>query len=211
MSGKPALRREFSAVPVAILVSVVVLVFLVGLWGGPWPAAIVLVGFALAVIAGMVAWSSRKAHPRAADAPLVTPKDDAAYRILVIADDRWVSPGSIAELVEHAGGRPVSIFVAAPALESRVGRLTGDQNGYDDATRRLATTIDALRGAGVQVQGEVSSSDPLQAADDALRQFPADEIVFVTNADGHPNWLEDGAVALAGSRYHMPVKHISVS
>jgi hypothetical protein len=46
--------------------------------------------------------------------------------------------------------------VAAPALESRLGRLTEDQNGYDDATRRLKVNLEALRGAGLQAEGHIA-------------------------------------------------------
>lgn len=205
------MRREFSAVPIAIGISAVVLAVLVGIWLGPWPAAIVTVGFALTLIAGMVAWSARAGHPRAADAPQVQPINDGRFRILVVADDRWVSSGSIEEIMSHAAGRPISVFATTPALESRVGRITADQNGYDDATQRLVVTLEALREAGVQADGAVGSNDPLQAADDGLRRFPADEIVFVTHKDGHTNWLEDGVVESADSRYPQPVKHISDS
>jgi hypothetical protein len=201
---------ELSAVPVAVMISGVTLAVLVGLWIGPWTAAIVTVGFALTVIAGLVTWSARRAQPRAAEAARVRLMDDARYRILVVADDRWLASASIDELMSHAGGRPVSFFVTAPALESRVGSLTADQNGYDDATRRLKDTLEALRAAGLQAQGAVGSNDPLQAADDGLRRFPADEILFVTHAEGSTNWLEDGVVATAGSRYETPVKHIAV-
>jgi hypothetical protein len=211
MTGEHPVRREFSAVPIGLGVSAVVLAAALGFWLGPWSTAIVTVGFALTLIAGMVAWSARAARPRAVDAPHVRPISDRRFRILVVADDRWVSSDSIEELMSHAAGRPVSVFATTPALESRVGRITADQNGYDDATQRLAVTLDALREAGVETDGEVGPDDPLQAADDGLRRFPADEIVFVTHEDRPTNWLEDGVVTLADSRYPQPVRHISVS
>jgi hypothetical protein len=204
-------RRELSAVPIAVGIFAIVLAVLGGIWIGPWTAAIVTVGLALTVITALVVWFTRRAHPPAIDTPRAKPRVDARYRILVVADDCRVAPRSIEGLLSNGGGHPVSVFVMAPALESRVGRLTGDQRGYDDAARHLNGVLEALRGAGLEAQGEVGPDDPLQAADDGLRQFPADEIVFVTHPDGHANWLEDGVVAMAGSRYDQPVKHIVAS
>jgi len=57
------------------------------------------------------------------------------------------------------------------------------------------------------VNGTVGSDDPIQAADDALRTFAADELVFVTGR-GKANWLEDDALELARGRYGIPVAHI---
>jgi hypothetical protein len=57
----------------------------------------------------------------------------------------------------------------------------------------------------------VGPEDPLQAADDGLRRFPADEILFVTHPERQANWLEQGVVELADSRYDKPVEHITVS
>ena len=103
------------------------------------------------------------------------------------------------------------MFVITPVHESRLGRLASDQNGYDDATRGLSEVLATLRVAGLEAQGEVGPEDPLQAADDGLRRFPADEILFVTYRDGQTNWLEAGVVELACSRYDQPIEHIAVS
>lgn len=210
MKGRHETLRELSAVPIAIVVSAGGLAVLAGIWIGPWPAATVTVGFALTVIAGLVLWSTRREHPPAADAPHVRPIDDGRFRILLVVDG-CVTPRLVAELRSRAGGRPISVFVTAPALESRLGRLAGDQNAYDDATQRLRDTLEALRGAGLQARGQNGPTDPLQAADDGLRQFPADEIVFVTPQEGRANWLEQGLIATAGSRYDQPVTRIGVS
>ena len=99
----------------------------------------------------------------------------------------------------------------APALESRLGLLTEDQKGYDAASLRLKEILEALEAAGLPAEGEIGSSDPLEAADDGLRQFPANEIVFATHPEGKTNWLEEGVVAMAEKRYEQPVRYITVS
>jgi hypothetical protein len=202
---------EFGAVTIAVVVLAVVAAALVALWISPWTAAIGLVGFALVLIAAMVVLSNQRARPPAADAPHTTPIADQRHRILVVADTAAIGNGLIEELRGHAAGRPLSVFVTAPALESRLGRLTSDQSGYDNAARRLGEVLRVLREAGVDADGEVGPDDPLQAADDGLRRFPADEILFVTHRAGKTNWLEDGVAEVAGSRYDQPVEHIAVS
>jgi hypothetical protein len=141
----------------------------------------------------------------------VAPIDDGRYRILVVADESCVTPAFVEELRAHAAGRPASVFLVAPALESKLGLWTGDQKGYDEATSRMWETLGVLQEAGFEVDGEVGPNDPLQAADDGLRRFPASEIVFVTHPEGQSNWLEEGVVAAATERYEQPVQHLAVA
>ena len=203
-------RREFGGALLLVVFFAIVCAVLVGLWIGFWAALAVTLGFALVGIAAAVRFATRGAHPPAADAPHVRPVDDGRRRLLIVADERFATPGFLEDLRSRAGQRPVSIFVMAPALQSKLGRLAGDEKGYADATRRLNETLAALDQAGLQADGEIGSSDPLQAVDDGLRQFPADEIVFVTHPEGTANWLEQGVVELAESRYDQPVRHVTV-
>jgi hypothetical protein len=204
-------RREFGGALVAVVVAVVGCAVFAGIWIGFWATLIVTVGLALVGIAAVIWWGTRRPHAPTADAPHVQPVDDGRFRILVVADESSTSPAFIDELRSHAGGRPISLFVMAPALQSRIGLVAGDQEGYDSAARHLEATIKALEDAGLPAQGEVGPADPLQAADDGLRQFPANEIVFVTHAEGKTNWLEDGVVAMAESRYFQPVTQLTVA
>ena len=175
---------ELSAVPIAVVISAMVLIVLGGLWLGLWEAAVVTIGFALTAIAALTVWFMRRAHPPAADAPHVGPIADQRHRILVVAETPGAGPELVEALRSHARGRLVSVFVTTPVHESRLGRLASDQNGYDDATRGLSEVLATLRVAGLEAQGAVGPEDPLQAADDGLRRFPADEILFVTYRDG---------------------------
>jgi hypothetical protein len=52
-----------------------------------------------------------------------------------------------------------------------------------DAQRRLALSLASQATAGVGARGEVGDSDPVQAVEDTLRTFPAQEVVFVTASD----------------------------
>jgi hypothetical protein len=205
-------RFELIGILVTVVVAAIGFAIFAGVLIGFWATIVVTLGFGLIAVVLLYVWSTRRsqARPPAADAPHVKPLDDGRYRVLVVADEGVISHFAD-ELRTRAGGRPVSVFVMAPALESRFGLLTEDQKGYDEASQRLKEILEAFEGAGLTAKGEIGSSDPLQAADDGLRQFPANEIVFATHPEGKSNWLEEGLVAMAESRYDQPVRHVTVS
>jgi glycerol dehydrogenase-like iron-containing ADH family enzyme len=63
-----------------------------------------------------------------------------------------------------------------------------------------------LSALGVTARGHVSSHDPLQAADEGLREIAADELVFVTLGAGEAADVVD----TARRRYGIPVRQIAV-
>ena len=46
--------------------------------------------------------------------------------------------------------------------------------------------------------------------EDALRRFPADEVIISTHPPGRSNWLERDVVERARERFDMPVTHVVV-
>ena len=59
----------------------------------------------------------------------------------------------------------------APAIGSRLARWTGDESAHADARQHLDDTVTSLARAGITARGETGADDPLQAADDGLREF----------------------------------------
>ena len=51
---------------------------------------------------------------------------------------------------------------------------------------------------------------PLQAVEDALRTFGADEIIISTHPEGRSNWLERDVVTKARERFTVPITHVIV-
>jgi len=202
--------REFGAAPIVLAVlgygGLLLAAALAGL------AAWLLLGLATVGAALIVVWAyaRRHRHPAIEAAPPAhgpAAPDSGLYRVLVVADEP--GPRGLREqLLGHAHGRRTEAFVVAPALGSRLARWTGDERAYSEATGRLEATVRALEGAGVSAAGHIGSHDPIQAADDGLREFPADEVFFVTGSEGDANWLEEGVVESARARYGVPVTHI---
>ena len=99
----------------------------------------------------------------------------------------------------HAGAQ-----LAAEALG--LGRGRRARSGAGTARREPRQA----RGRRRQARGEVGDGDPLQAMEDALRTFGADEIIISTHPEGRSNWLERGVVERARERFAVPITHVVV-
>jgi hypothetical protein len=206
-------RVELMAIPIVALIFggglILALASAAGM--GAW----LLVGAAGIVLAVLllVVYARRNPHPAAggpAPATAGTPSGEDSYRVLVIADESCVDPQFATQVAAHAEGRTVDVLVIAPAIGSRLARWTGDESAHADARKHLDDTVAALAGAGISARGETGADDPLQAADDGLRGFPANEIVFVTKPGTGTDWVERGVVESAQKRYDVPVTHIAL-
>ncbi len=57
----------------------------------------------------------------------------------------------------------------------------------------------------------MGDSDPVQAIEDALRTFAADEILVVAHTDSQAGWLEEGSGATAQARFNLPITRITIA
>jgi hypothetical protein len=162
--------------------------------------------------AGAVVWwaRSRSAEPVQKAAVARVGADDER-RILVIANETVGGGELLSILRRKSEGVQERIHVVCPALNSQLRHWASDEDGARAAAqRRLDASLERLRGHGVQADGEVGDSDPLQAIEDALRTFGADEIVISTHPEGRSNWLERNVVGLARERFDVPITHVVV-
>lgn len=132
-------------------------------------------------------------------------------RILVVANETLSDPELLQAVSRAATGYRAQVLVVAPALNSKVRHwASDDDNARADAQRRLDDSLGRLTGLGLEVRGEVGDSDPVQAIEDALRTFGADEIILSTHPEGRSNWLERGEVEKAEQRFDVPITHVVV-
>lgn len=130
-----------------------------------------------------------------------------ARRILVVTT-ATVPESEVQTVVCAHAGDDAEVYVVAPASKiSRLDRLT---NAEDDARADAAGRAEAASDAvpGEHTEAHVGDVDPLQAIEDALRQFPADEIVVLTAPDDEATWLETGLGEDANERFSLPVTHL---
>jgi hypothetical protein len=132
-------------------------------------------------------------------------------RILVIANET-VGGKELRELLEQLStGVSEEILVICPALNSRLRHWASDEDPARAAAQgRLHASIATLAAEGIRARGEIGDADPLQAMEDGLRTFGAEEIVISTHPPGRSHWLEQGVVERARERFDVPVHHVIV-
>jgi hypothetical protein len=141
----------------------------------------------------------------------VAPGSEDVRRILVIANETVGGHELFDVIAERAEGVEEEVLVVCPALNSPLKTWVSDEDDARQQARvRLDATLGRLAAIGVHARGEVGDGDPVQAMDDALRTFGADEIVISTHPEGRSNWLERGVVTSARERFDVPIRHVVV-
>jgi hypothetical protein len=189
---------------VLVCVALFAAVAVAGVLGGGWVALAVFV-----VLAAGVAFYV-KAEPKPPDEPVLSRQGGDRQRILVVANETVAGRALRSEVVRRAG-EDADVLVVCPALNSPLRHWASDEDGARaEAEKRLAESLASLAAAGVEARGEVGDADPIQAMDDALRTFGADEIVISTHPPGRSNWLEKEVIGRARERYPVSITHVVV-
>ena len=132
-------------------------------------------------------------------------------RILVVANETVGGSRLREEIRRRSEGYDEQVFVVTPALNSPLRHWASDEDdARAQAQKRLNASLARLREAGVDARGEVGDAEPLQAMEDALRLFGADEIIISTHPEGRSHWLERGIVEAARERFAVPITHVVV-
>lgn len=132
-------------------------------------------------------------------------------RILVVANETVGGEALRDEIRRRAAKCPLELRVVCPALNSRLRRWLSDEDrARTEAWARLEDSLAALAEDGIDAQGEVGDADPVQAIEDALRTFSADELIISTHPAGRSNWLERGLIPRASQRFRLPITHVIV-
>src|SRR5687767_9810536 len=133
------------------------------------------------------------------------------HRILVIANETVGGEELLTILRSKAEGVQTRVLVVCPALNSQLRTWASDEDGARAAAQqRLDASLAQLRRDHIEAEGEVGDGDPLQAMEDALRIFGADEIVISTHPEGRSHWLERNVVGAARERFTVPITHVVV-
>jgi nucleotide-binding universal stress UspA family protein len=175
--------------------------------GGEW----VGLGVFIALTAAVVGWWM---HARRDERPPKTePRPHAAgeRRILVVANETLGGHTLRSMILERSLDVREEVLVVTPALNSPLKHWVSDEDDARAAAQeRLDASLARLAEAGVDARGEVGDGDPLQAVEDALRTFGADEIIISTHPEGRSNWLERDVVTKARERFTVPITHVIV-
>jgi GABA permease len=171
--------------------------------GVVWTA--LLIGFGV----GFGYRSARGSLPRNVE---VTRGGDGKFRLLVIANETVQGEELLKGIRDRCRDRRCEVMVVTPALaSSRTSHWTSDiDEAIELARQRMELSLIEIKRLGLKARGEIGDSDPNVAIEDALRIFPADEILISTHPPDRSRWLERGVVDKARERIDLPITHVVV-
>ena len=138
---------------------------------------------------------------------------DGRHRLLVVANETVGGAALLEEIRRRCRDRDCEILVVTPALAASRADALGLGHRRSDRARAPADGALADRDRarlGLKAKGEIGDSDPNVAIEDALRVFPADEIVISTHPPQRSRWLERGVVDRAREEIDLPITHVVV-
>jgi hypothetical protein len=195
---------RFTLIVVALLAPVVVvaIAFNTGVALG------VAGGLALGLVVGLFVLKRDEPRSKVALRPR---REDGTHRILVVANETLSGLGLRSEISGRSHGDRTELRVVCPALNSKIKHWTNEEDeARANAQQRLERLLADLRSKGFEADGDIGDDDPVQAMEDALRRFPADEVIISTHPVGRSNWLEHDVVNRATERLDLPVTHVVV-
>jgi hypothetical protein len=195
---------RFVLLSVGYFAAIVIATLALGRWAG-------LAVFTALTLAGVVyVVRARRAEPPRQAVPSRRGREDVR-RILVIANETVGGERLREEIKRRSEGYDEEVLVVCPALNSPIRHWASDEDGARaQAQQRLSASLARLRQLGIDAKGEVGDGEPLQAMEDALRLFGADEIIISTHPEGRSHWLERGIVEGAKERFAVPITQVGV-
>jgi hypothetical protein len=123
-----------------------------------------------------------------------------------------VEPELLRDRVREHAGADAEVRVVAPAsdLSPLQWLATDEDEARAEAAEIAARAESAVEPEAAGVETEVGDPDPVQAIEDALRQWPAEEVLVVTRPGDDATWLEKDAAEEASERFGVPVTHLIV-
>lgn len=133
-------------------------------------------------------------------------------KVLVLASET-ISGEVVREAIGSDRAEDAEVLVVAPALNSKLRFLASDPDGAIERAEEVQEeSVQQMNEEGLDAAGDTGESDPIQAIQDALATFRAEEIVICIHRAGKKNWLEEGVVDQVRELYpDRQVRHVEVS
>ena len=196
---------RFTLIALALLAPIAIVAVIFGTGAGLAVAG----GLVLGLVIGL--FVLRRDEPRQKAALRDRPRRPDMRRVLVVANETLSGRALGDEIARHGDPAQTELRVVTPALNSKIRHWTNEEGEARAAARdRLDTLLARLRAEGFDADGDIGDDDPVQAMEDELRKFPADEVIVSTHPPGRSNWLELGVVERARERFDIPVTHVVV-
>jgi hypothetical protein len=122
------------------------------------------------------------------------------YHVLVPADTQR---NLLVDVVDH-----LSMFELRKALDAVRGREPRGSGARADAEQALVASLEALRGRGVQADGQVTQDNPLPAVKAEVAARGAREVVVVTRPHALEDTFHRDWASRARDEVGVPVLHV---
>jgi hypothetical protein len=128
--------------------------------------------------------------------------------VLVVANRTAGSDELLRALRERAEQGPASFHLVVPATARGVSWVADMNAGTDAAEHDLDGALERLRGAGLDIDGEIGDPDPVAAVQDAANQHSYDEVIVSTLHKHVSKWLKLDLPSKAAHATGLPVTHV---
>jgi GABA permease len=143
------------------------------------------------------------------------PPQTGGTRVLVLANETVGASELLDELraIDNDGKAQYYVSVPANPVDTGQAEHSGAVWVWEETTKaaqaRLDSTLEILRGEGLQADGSLGEHRPLQALEKAVADFKPDRIVISTHPEVKSAWLRHDVVDRARTAYpNIPVRHI---
>ncbi len=131
----------------------------------------------------------------------VRTEGEGEANVLVIANETVLGEHLLRRIRERAGESRASFLIISPQSDP-------SEAAHPDAERRLKRALAELRGAGIDVHGQVAHPDPFSAALEAIHEERIDEIIVSTFGPERSGWLRRDLIERLRAETRLPVEHI---
>jgi hypothetical protein len=143
--------------------------------------------------------------PEAAEGPGGGPEGERSSRLLIAAGAAASRSEDLPAPVRSLIASADAILVMAPSLPGRLDWLTSaTDRSQSKADHRLRTVLGHLGEMGADARGEVGADDPMQAFEDAVREFGPDHLLIGLRPEDREGWQEKGLIDRIEQRFAIP-------
>jgi hypothetical protein len=122
--------------------------------------------------------------------------------VLVVANETILGKPLLDEIHRRAADRDVSFLILAPQGQA--------ETSYEAAEQRLRSALADLRGAGIDIHGQIAHPDPYTAVMQTIRDERVDEIIVSTFPRQRSGWLRRDLVERLKKDTGVSVRHVVV-
>jgi hypothetical protein len=128
--------------------------------------------------------------------------------VLVVANRTAGSDELLEALRERAARGPTTFHLVVPSTARGVSWVADMNAGTDDAESDLEGALERLRGAGLDIDGQIGDPDPVAAVQDAANAGSYDEMIVSTLHKHVSRWLKLDLPSKAAHATGLPVTHV---